>query len=273
MTVEFWWLGQAGFRLRDLSGSGPVVFVDPFLVANPNRSWEAPLTAEQLAEQADVVLCTHGHGDHFDRQSLKTAAAVLGARFTVIVPTPLAPEAIELGIPEDRVVGAQPGSPWSVPGLRVNPVPARHGVNVSDAYNFGEQLSDGQVRYLGYVMKFGGESDERGGVRVYHAGDCIPYEHHAEIVGSHKPHVALLPINGRDTYREGERNIVGNMDHREAARLASDLGVDLLMPMHWEMFPHNRGFPHHLVEYVTANFPTLTVVVPGRGARVRYTPA
>lgn len=266
MTVEFWWLGQAGFRLRDLSGRGPVVFVDPFLLSNPNRSWEAPLTAEQLAEQADVVLCTHGHGDHFDRQSLRTAAAAPGARFTVVVPAPLVSEAIELGIPSDRVVGAQPGESWSVPGLRVHPVPARHGVNVSDAYNFGEQLSDGLVRYLGYVV-------ELGDVRIYHAGDCIPYEHHAEIVGAYKPQVALLPINGRDTYREGERNIVGNMDHREAARLASDLGVDLLMPMHWELFPHNRGFPHHLVEYVTANFPTLTVTAPGRGAKVRYSPA
>lgn len=265
MTVELWWLGQAGFRLRDVSGTGPTVFVDPFLTSNAVRSWEAPLTAEQLAEQADVVLCTHGHGDHFDRQALKHAAAVPGAHFTLILPRPLVPEAIELGLPADRVIGAQPGEPWSISGLRVDPVPARHGVNVSDAYNFGEGLSDGLVRYLGYVV-------EVGGVRVYHAGDCIPYENHAEIVGVHKPHVALLPINGRDTYREGERNIVGNMDHREAARLAHDLGVQQLIPMHWELFPHNRGFPHHLVEYVTANFPTLTVTVPGRGATVRFTP-
>ena len=267
MTVEFWWLGQAGFRLRDLSGGGPVVFVDPFLTTNASRTWEAPLSAEQLAAQADVVLCTHGHGDHFDRQALKQAAVVPGAHFTVVLPRPLVPEAIELGIPPERVVGAQPGEPWTaLPGVRVFPVPARHGVNVADAYNFGEELSGGLVRYLGYVI-------ELGGVRVYHAGDCIPYERHAEIVGAHKPDVALLPINGRDTYRENERNIVGNMDHREAARLASDLGVDLLIPMHWELFPHNRGFPHQLVEYVTANHPTLSVMVPGRGAMIRYSPA
>ena len=52
--------------------------------------------------------------------------------------------------------------------MRIEPVPACHGVEVADAYNFGEQLSDGLVRYLGYVC-------ELGGVRVYHAGDCIPY--------------------------------------------------------------------------------------------------
>lgn len=83
---------------------------------------------------------------------------------------------------------------------------------------------------------------------------------------------AQLPINGRDHFRETERNIVGNMDHREAARLAHDLGVDLLVPMHWELFPHNRGFPHQLLEYVTTNYPQLSVLAPGRGATFRYSP-
>ncbi len=266
MTVELWWLGQAGFRLRDAAGDGPVVFVDPFLSPGPSRTAEPPLSPAELAAQADVVLCTHGHGDHFDRQSLRLAAATPGARFTLVVPRPLVAEAVALGIPEGRVVGAQPGEPWEVDGVRVNPVPASHGVDVADAYNFGESLSGGLIRYLGYVV-------EIGGARIYHAGDCIPYVDHAAIVGAHKPQVALLPINGRDHFRETERNIVGNMDHREAARLASDLGVDLLIPMHWEMFPHNRGYPHQLVEYAALQHPTLNVAVLGRGGTFRYSPA
>ena len=59
--------------------------------------------------------------------------------------------------------------------------------------------------------------------------------------------MALLPINGRDFYRETDFDIVGNMDHREAARLANELGVELMVPMHWEMFASNRGYPGDLL--------------------------
>jgi L-ascorbate 6-phosphate lactonase len=266
MSVEIWWLGQAGFRLRDPDRAGPSVFIDPFLSPGPSRLVAAPISPADLAAQADVVLCTHGHGDHFDRPTLQAAAAAPGSRFTLILPAPLVSEAVDIGLPQGRIVGAQPGAPWETDGLRVQPVPAAHGVDVADAYNFGERLSGGQVRYLGYVV-------EIGGVRIYHAGDCIPYPDHSQIVGALKPDIALLPINGRDFYREGERNIVGNMDAREAARLASDLGVELLIPMHWEMFPHNRGYPHQLVEYATLMHPTLTVAVLGRGGKLRFSPA
>ena len=86
-----------------------------------------------------------------------------------------------------------------------------------------------------------------------------------------RPHVALLPINGRDFYRETDRNLVGNMDSREAARLASDIGAQVLVPMHWELFPHNRGFPSDLVAFAATHFPELSVLVMGRGARLILT--
>ena len=77
-----------------------------------------------------------------------------------------------------------------------------------------------------------------------------------------------MPINGRDFFREAEHNIVGNMDFREAARLAHDVGAEVLVPVHWELFPHNRGFPGELVAFAADHFPQLTVLVMGRGARL-----
>ena len=88
-----------------------------------------------------------------------------------------------------------------------------------------------------------------------------------------RPHLALLPINGRDFFRETDRNIVGNMDFREAARLATDISVQLLIPMHWELFAHNRGFPGHLVGFVADNFPELSVLIMGRGTSFTCLPA
>jgi len=262
--LELWWLGQAGFRLRD-PGADATVFVDPYLLRRDSRTWQAPIDPAGLAS-ADLVLTTHEHTDHLDRPSLKEAAEQPGSRFTLVVPRPLRDQvAGELGLPPERVIGAQPDEAFEHAGVRVHPVPASHGVNVADAYNFGEQLSDGRTRYLGYVIDIGG-------VRAYHAGDCVPYAGQAERLQALQPHIALLPINGRDFFRETERNIVGNMDAREAARLAHDIGAQLLIPMHWELFAHNRGFPRDLVAYVSETYPELSVLVMGRGARFTYLP-
>jgi L-ascorbate metabolism protein UlaG (beta-lactamase superfamily) len=264
-SLELWWLGQSGFRLRNPEG-GPTVFVDPYLTPRDNRTWQAPITPEGLAEQADLVLASHEHTDHLDRPSLKQAVATETSRFKLVVPSPLAEQVTsELGLPSERVIAAQPDTAIDViPGVTVHPVPARHGVNVSDAYTFGQELSGGQVRYLGYVI-------DLQGARAYHAGDCVPYDDQAARLKALSPQIAMLPINGRDFYRETERNLVGNMDPREAARLASDIGAQVLIPMHWELFPHNRGFPRDLVAYAETHFPELSVLVMGRGARLILT--
>lgn len=264
MTVELWWLGQSGFRVRD-PASNLILFLDPFLTPSDRRSWQAPVGADALA-QADLVLASHEHTDHLDLPTLKAAAAEPNSRFTLILAEPLVGQVREAThLPRERVLGTQPGAKIGHQGSTIYPVPARHGVNVADSYNFGEQLSGGLVRYLGYVV-------EVGGIRLYHAGDCIPYEGQIERVRQLQPQIALLPINGRDFYRESEHNYVGNMDYREAARIANDIGVRLLIPMHWELFEHNRGFPRDLVGFVCDNYPELSVLVPGRGARFTFAP-
>src|SRR5260370_32158721 len=105
--LELWWLGQAGFRLRDPAG-GPTIFCDPFITPSDRRAWQAPVDVDALA-QADLVLVSHEHSDHLDRPALTAAAARPGSRFCLIVPRPLVPElASELGLPADQLVGAQP---------------------------------------------------------------------------------------------------------------------------------------------------------------------
>jgi L-ascorbate metabolism protein UlaG (beta-lactamase superfamily) len=262
--IEFFWLGQAGFRLRD-PATGATAFCDPFISAHPNRTWQAPIDAAALAK-ADLILVSHEHTDHFDRATLEKAARARGSRFMLVLPRPLVAEAEKLGLSRERIVGAQPDELFELAGIRVHPVPARHGVNVSDAYTFGEELSNGLVRYLGYVV-------EIGGVRTYHAGDCSPYPGQGERLRELHPDVALLPINGRDFFRESEHNIVGNMNFREAAHLATDIGAELLVPMHWELFPGNRGYPGDLVRYVADNFSQLSVLVMGRGTQFNFQPS
>ncbi len=258
--VTITWLGQSGFHL---SANGVTVVVDAFLSPWEGRLYDPPITPDQLGN-VDVVLCTHEHIDHLDLPTVRALAQRLPSA-VVVLPAPVVPMALEAGIPERQVLGAQPGTD-PLPGLPVPvyAVPARHGVEVADAYTFGTELSDGQVRYLGYVV-------ELGGARVYHAGDTITWPEHAELLRNLGVHVALLPINGRDPVRE-RQNLVGNLDHREAALLAAEAGVDTLIPMHWDTFEHNQGFPDHLISVVTRLSLPLHVLVPRRLQPFRYLP-
>ncbi len=55
MAADVRWLGHSAFHL---SGGGADVLIDPFLTGNP----KAAATADEVP--ADVILLTHGHGDH-----------------------------------------------------------------------------------------------------------------------------------------------------------------------------------------------------------------
>ena len=75
--VEVLWLGQAAFKIT--MPGGKVIVLDPFLVNNP----KTPAAYKNLDKlgAVDVILVTHGHGDHVgDVKELaaKTKAKVFG---------------------------------------------------------------------------------------------------------------------------------------------------------------------------------------------------
>lgn len=244
--VALGWLGQASFVL---GFRGATVLVDPFLAQHPDRLVPPPFAPEDAAG-VDLVAITHDHLDHLDRDSLPgIAAASPAARF--LVPRPIAGE---LGVAADRVIGLRPGETAEVAGLRVHAVAALHGDTPADAYSFDGAAGDGEHRFLGYVF-------EGDGIRVYHAGDTIPHDGLAGEVRALAPDLALLPINGRDAEREA-LGIVGNLDEAEAVELAAAAGVDLLVPMHWDMFAANLGSPALAADLARQR--ELAVLVPTR---------
>jgi L-ascorbate metabolism protein UlaG (beta-lactamase superfamily) len=245
------WLGQAGFILRTPETT---LMVDPFLAPHDGREYESGLTPAD-ATGVDLVLCTHEHVDHFDAESAP-AIAKASPQATFVVPTPIVDMVTEAGIPPDRVVGMQPGDPIELAGVRIRAVPAMHGVTMEDAYGFGERLSGGGIRFLGYVV-------DAGDVRMYHAGDTIHYAGMEGALRALDIDVAMLPINGRDAEREA-RGIVGNLSEREAAWLATAIGAGTVIPMHFDLFARNRGYPEWLVESVSRDHPGPHVVVPAR---------
>jgi len=239
-------LPQAGFVLR---GNGTTLLIDAFLSPRPDRLVPASLAPESLTG-IDAILATHEHRDHLDLIALPAlAAASPNAR--VIVPAPIV-ERVAAIVGGDRVIGATVDGEIAVRAARVIPVPACHGVDVSDAYTFGQELSGGLHRYLGYVI-------DLGGVRVYHAGDTIRYDGMAERLRALRGDIALLPINGRRAEREA-RGFVGNMDHADAADLAAEAGIGALVPMHHDTIDGNTGSVADLRAYVAKSHPELKVI-------------
>lgn len=256
--VAMTWLGQASFALH---AEGVTALVDPFLSPYEGRRYESALSPEACTE-VDVVLCTHEHVDHLDVPIVGTIARRSpGATF--VVPTPIVDMVTEAGVAAGRVVGMQPGGSVDLGPLTVRAVPARHGVTMDDAYGFGEALSGGLIRFLGYVL-------DAGGVRLYHAGDTIHYDGMEATLRELRPDVAMLPINGRDAEREA-RGIVGNLSEREAAWLADAMEAGVLVPMHHDLFAGNRGWPAHVVEWVEREDRDVTVLVPPRDRPVVVT--
>jgi L-ascorbate 6-phosphate lactonase len=244
-SVALSWLGQASVALRL---SGATVLVDPFLSPHPERLVPAPFSAEE-ARGVDVVLITHDHLDHLDEHALPAIARASPAA-TVVVPKEVVGRVLELGVEPARVQGLPSDGRVTIGALTVDAVPACHGEGADDAYRLGP--------FLGYVLS-------AGGVRLYHAGDTVPFEGLVERLREMHVHLALLPINGRDAKRE-EQGIVGNLDAREAAQLAHDIGADAVVPLHWDMFASNPGDPAAFVAAART-----TAIVPVHAAPFVYT--
>jgi L-ascorbate metabolism protein UlaG (beta-lactamase superfamily) len=240
------------------------IYIDPFFSAYPDRLVPPPF-APASAPPANIILCTHEHVDHFDPQTLPgMAQASPDARF--LVPLHLVEQTVALGISAGRVVGIQVGEQLHLGAMTVLAVPASHGLKAPPAnygFDFIEREGEKLYRYLGYIV-------EIAGVRVYHAGDTVVYDGMVEQLRQQEIDIAFLPINGRSYFRE-QKDIVGNMDEREAADLAAAAGVKLLVPIHYEMFAANQGRPGVLVDYVHTHHAGLSCLVPASGRRFTFT--
>jgi L-ascorbate 6-phosphate lactonase len=243
------WLGQAGFLLET---EGLRLLIDPFLSEYDARLYPPP-PAKPLAERIDWLLVTHEHLDHLDVDFVPILAEHSPAA-GVVLPTPIVDQADRLhaGL---RTIGVQPGDSLELsPSVQLQVLPAWHGVEMADAYSRGPDV-DGLCYFVGYVIR-------APGISIYHSGDTVVTDELRDALAGQAIDVALLPINGRDYYRE-RSGLIGNMDAREAVRLAQELGVRVLVPMHWDLFAGNTVRPGSAVDEVAGDS-GLHVLVPAR---------
>ncbi|HWO54868.1 MBL fold metallo-hydrolase [Paenibacillus sp. FSL M7-1455] len=243
--VAVWPLGQASFILK---GGTTVIYIDPYVTHNPDRIYPAPIDPEHITN-ADYCLITHEHMDHLDLDAI--AAMVRTGRDTVFMaPACCWEDMKKQGVPRERFLIADTEKEFGDETI-IQPIPAAHEELETD--------EQGYHRYVGYLIKLNG-------VTVYHAGDTVVYEGLADRLRKESIDLGLLPINGRDAFRNS-RGIVGNMDYREAAELAKTAGIGMTIPMHYDIFAGNAERPGYFVDYVYDHFPEMRIHVIARGER------
>ncbi|WP_405115188.1 MBL fold metallo-hydrolase [Paenibacillus sp. FSL K6-1217] len=248
--LAVWFLGQASVIVK---GAEVTVYIDPYVSPNPDRTFPPPALPGEITNM-EVCLITHDHSDHLDEEALPVLAG-LNPQAQFMAPAVCVERLQKLGIRKEQVTAALPpreAEPAS--GLKVIPVAAAH--------EQPERDEQGHPKYVGYIL-------ELNGVTLYHAGDTVLFPELIEEVGRRKIDLALLPINGRDYYR-GSRNIVGNMNYREAAEFAATSGFETVVPLHYDLFAGNAENPGYFVDYLYRHFPEQKFHMMARAERFVY---
>jgi L-ascorbate metabolism protein UlaG (beta-lactamase superfamily) len=181
------WLGHAAFRI---AVGRSLVYIDPYRIAE-----DAP--------QADLILITHGHYDHFSPQDVER----LSKRDTWLVGPAAVAERVSGQV--HRIGPGEGIDDELVRGVAVRAVSA---YNTSKRDKDGKPFHPRDAGWVGYELNVRGE-------RLYHSGDTDVIPEMDSVTGVD---VALLPVSG-----------VYVMTAQEAAEAARRIQPRVAVPMHW----------------------------------------
>ena len=234
-NLHLWWLGQSGFLVQ---WQGQHLLFDPYLsdsltakyatTDKPHVRMTERVVAPESLDFIQVVTSSHNHTDHLDKDTL---LPLLETNVGIELVIPEANREFvtgRLGIPAAQPKGLNAGETLSLAGFTIHAVPAAHSELETDAA--------GCHKFLGYVVQAGPWT-------IYHSGDTLRYEGMLNWLRRWPIDIALLPINGNLP----ERRVAGNLNGAEAATLARDMGAQIVIPCHYEMFEFNTASPHEFI--------------------------
>lgn len=214
MTITATWLGHSTFSIQ--TPEGKHLLIDPWIAGNP----ACPDDQKSFAN-IDIIAITHGHFDHI----------------ADVVPLAREHKPVVVGIFElckwlerkgvENLTTMNKGGTVEYHGVRLTMVHADHSCGIQD--------DDGSIIYggeaVGYILTF---SD---GTVVYHAGDTNVFGDMALIRELYEPTVVMLPIGDKYT-----------MSPKEAVKAVELLQPQVVIPMHFGIFPGLTGRPDALAE-------------------------
>ncbi len=148
---------------------------------------------------ADYILITHDHYDHFSQEDIKKAA---GSNTILIVPEKMQSKADEVASLVCRIITVKPGVCYEIDGLEIETV---------SAYNRLKPFHPKNAEWVGYILRIDGK-------RIYIAGDTDATKEAKAV----KCDIALVPIGG-----------IYTMDARTAAELVNTIRPSVAIPVHY----------------------------------------
>lgn len=230
-NLHYWWVGQSGFLIK---WKGRFLLLDPYLsdsltikyaaTDKPHVRMTERVIAPERLSFVNWVTSSHNHTDHLDRETLLGIRSA-SPEVRLVLPEANRTFATErLGTPANWPLGLTAGASFAEEDFTFHGIPSAHNTLETD--------DQGRHRFMGFVI-------EAGPWRLYHSGDTLRYPGMEQWLTAWKVDLAFLPINGD----RPERRVAGNLDGREAAELARDIGARRVVPCHYELFEFNTASP------------------------------
>ncbi|WP_026664992.1 MBL fold metallo-hydrolase [Butyrivibrio sp. FC2001] len=165
---------------------GGTIYVDPFRI-------------REKTNDADYVLITHAHYDHF---SLEDIRKVIKESTVLVCPERMVEDARELEREVKVIVTVKPGVYKEFDGFEIETIPA---------YNNIKPFHPKRAEWVGYILRVDGK-------RVYIAGDTGVTKEAKKV----KCDIAMVPVGGTYT-----------MDVKKAADLINTIRPEYAIPTHY----------------------------------------
>ena len=188
------------------------------------RIYIDPFQMREEPHDADYILITHDHYDHFSPEDIEKVA---GSSTILIVPEKMQGKADAAADLVCRICTVKPGVYREIEGLEIETV---------SAYNRLKPFHPKNAEWVGYILRIDGK-------RIYIAGDTDATKEAKAV----KCDIALVPIGG-----------IYTMDARTAAEFVNAIRPSVAIPVHYGSIVGKPGqgkvFADHVKDPIRVEF-------------------
>ena len=236
-TLKIKLLGQSGIKIKH--NRSKIIYIDPYLSNSVERYENGEIKRKikiknkpESVKKVNWILITHEHIDHCDPDTI-IPISKNNPNTKYYSTLPVRKKLYKWGISKTNIVKAKECYTKIDKNIKIKSVPAEHYNLVID--------NDNEPIAIGIIIKYYNKL-------IYIAGDTSISNYLIKCLKEcEKINTAFLPVN-EDNFFRRRKGIIGNMSIREAYGLADELGIEEVIPTHWDMFEINSCIKKEIVE-------------------------